>query len=401
MSKPLNILVLCYEYPPIGGGGGVGAQQYAEAWAAAGHRVTALTSWDKGLPRRSQVGGVDVVRVLAFGKKNRATATNLSMLCYLVFGFLHLVLRLGRFRRFGVINTHFAIPTGPLGVVATRLLSTPNLLTIIGGDIYDPTKASSPHRSGLLRRVNGWIMNDADTVVAISSDTKRRAEKYYDIHQPIHVINYGFIPSELPQATRAELGLREDLYYLISVGRLVERKGFEYLIRAMVELPKEMQLLIIGDGPLEGSLREVAAQAAVSDRVKLLGYLTRERIWAHLRVADCYVLSSIHEGLGIVVQEAMYAGLPIVSTDDGGQVDLVKDGRNGLLVKPADVEGLVSAIRRLHAERELARAMAQNNREDLKRLYMTVNAKEYTELFRSIFDADEASASAANAPRRK
>jgi glycosyltransferase involved in cell wall biosynthesis len=362
MSQPLNILVLCYEYPPIGGGGGVGAQQYAEAWAAQGHRVTALTSWDKGLPRRSQERGVDVIRVLAFGKKNRATATNLSMLCYLVFGFFHLALRIGRFRSFDVINTHFSIPTGLLGIVATRLMATPNLLTIIGGDIYDPTKASSPHRSALLRRVNSFVINDANTVVAISSDTKRRAEEHYKLRQQIHVINYGFLPVELPQTTRAELGLCEDLYYLVSVGRLVER-------------------------PLEESLQSLAAQAGVADRVTMLGYLPRERIWAHLSVADCYVLSSIHEGLGIVVQEAMYAGLPIVSTDNGGQVDLVKQDRNGLLVEPADVGGLVAAIRKVHADRDLARVMARNNRQDLERVYMPVNAGEYTDLFRSTITA--------------
>lgn len=397
MSKVLNILVLCYEYPPIGGGGGVGAQQYAEAWAAAGHRVTALTSWDKGLPRRERVRGVDVVRVLAFGKKNRATATNLSMLWYLVFGFLHILLRLGRFRRFDVINTHFAIPTGPLGVVARRLSSAPNLLTIIGGDIYDPTKASSPHRSAVLRRINSFVINDADRVVAISSDTKRRAKQYYQIRQPIQVINYGFSPTEIPRTTRAELGLREDLYYLVSVGRLVERKGFDHLINSMASLPSDVRLLIIGDGPLEGSLRQTAETAAVTDRVQLLGYLAREKIWAHLQAADCYVLSSIHEGLGIVVQEAMHAGLPIVSTNDGGQVDLLEEGRNGLLVNPADVAGLVSAIRRLYTDRDLGRAMAANNQEDLKRLYMSANAEEYTKLFRSMLE-DPAAASTAAAP---
>jgi glycosyltransferase involved in cell wall biosynthesis len=155
----------------------------------------------------------------------------------------------------------------------------------------------------------------------------------------------------------------------------------------MAELPEQIRLLIIGDGPLEESLQSVAAQAGVADRVTMLGYLPRERIWAHLSVADCYVLSSIHEGLGIVVQEAMYAGLPIVSTDNGGQVDLVKQDRNGLLVEPADVGGLVAAIRKVHADRDLARVMARNNRQDLERVYMPVNAGEYTDLFRSTITA--------------
>ena len=175
--------------------------------------------------------------------------------------------------------------------------------------------------------------------------------------------------------------MKNDRYYLIGIGRLVERKGFEYLIRALARLPDNVELLLIGDGPIEEDLRKEARDTGVEDRVSLLGYQTGEQIWAYLLAADCYVLSSIHEGLGIVVQEAMYAGLPIVSTDNGGQVDLIQEGRNGLLVGVADVDALVTAIDRLYRDRELSTTMAKNNQEDLKRLYMPVNCKEYINLF--------------------
>lgn len=380
-GEQLRILVLCYEYPPIGGGGGVGAQQYAEAWAEAGHEVTVLTSLARGLERRETVRGVDIVRVPALGKKERATATVLSMAWYLASGFVHTLLRPRRFRRFDVINTHFSIPTGPLGVWVRRLSGAPQLLTIIGGDIYDPTKASSPHRSALLRRVNRYLIDHADRVVAISSDTRRRAVEHYGVTRTIDVVNYGFRPVEIPAATREELGLAADRYYLVSVGRLVDRKGFDHLIRALAALPADIHLLIIGDGPLEASLRGLARDAGVAERVHLVGYLPRDRILAHLSVADCYVLSSIHEGLGIVVQEAMYAGLPVVSTDDGGQVDLLTEGRNALLVPPADEGALAAAIRRLYDEPELAAQMRDHNRRDLERLYLAPNAAEYLALF--------------------
>jgi len=382
MSKPLNVLVLCYEYPPIGGGGGVGAKQYAEAWAAAGHHVTVLTSWDKGLLRRENIGGVDVIRVFVFGKKDRATATNLSMLCYLFFGFFYLLRHLFVLRRTEVINTHFSIPTGPLGVVASKLLSAPNILTIIGGDIYDPTKRSSPHRRAVLRLANACIINSANIIVAISSDTKKRATQHYKIRKPIHVINYGFEPMKIAKSNRGDLGLIENAYYLISVGRLVERKGFEFLIRSLGNLPDDVRLLIIGDGPLESKLIDVAHQEEVGERVSFLGYQPREKILRYLTLADCYVLSSLHEGLGIVVQEAMFAGLPIVSTDNGGQVDLVKDGRNGVLTKPADVDRLTTAIEKLYSDRRLAAGMAANNRQDIEQLYMSVNCEEYIAFFR-------------------
>ncbi len=381
-GKRLRILVLCYEYPPIGGGGGVGAQQYAEAWAQAGHHVTVLTSRDKGLERRERVRGVDVIRVLTVGKKNRATATNLSMLCYLVSGTAYLLAHIRELRATEVINTHFSIPTGPLGMAAKMLLSAPNVLTIIGGDIYDPTKRSSPHRSAILRFCNAAIINAASSVVAISSDTKRRAEEHYKIRQEIEVVNYGFNPPERSAPDRAGLGLSDGTYYLIGVGRLVKRKGFDHLIAAMKELPDDIHLLLIGDGPLEPELRDAAAKAGAEERVVFLGYQTRDRIWEYLQAADCFVLSSHHEGLGIVVQEAMCAGLPVVSTNNGGQVDLIRNGRNGILVDPLDSGGLAAAIRTMHADREKAAQMGRNNEEDIRRCYMETNREEYIRIFR-------------------
>jgi glycosyltransferase involved in cell wall biosynthesis len=380
-EKKLNILVLCYEYPPIGGGGGVGAKQYAEAWAEAGHHVTVLTSWDKGLQRREQLRDVDLIRVPTFGKKNRATATNLSMLSYLAFGIAYLIFHFSDFKKVEVINTHFSIPTGPLGMVASKLFARPNVLTIIGGDIYDPTKRSSPHRSAVLRFFNSMIINSATYVVAISSDTKKRALEHYDIRKEIHVINYGFTPPERTNTNRSELGLSEQLYYLVAVGRLVKRKGFEYLIESLQYLPNEIQLLIIGDGPLEQELRNVAMQVGVSDRVNLLGYQTRERIWEYLQVSDCFVLSSLHEGLGIVVQEAMCAGVPIVASDNGGQVDLIHNGRNGILVSPMNSQALSSAIKEIYSHPDTANEMGRNNKNDIIRCYMPVNREEYINLF--------------------
>lgn len=383
-DRSLTILVLCYEYPPIGGGGGVGAQQYAEAWAAAGHKVVVLTSWDRGLERRERLRGVDVIRVPAPGKKNRATATTLSMFCYLAFGLAFLVSHRRDFRDVEVINTHFAIPTGPLGVAASKWLSAPNVLTIIGGDIYDPTKRSSPHRSSLLRFCNRVIIRSAAEVVAISSDTKKGAEEHYRVRREIKVVNYGFDPPKGNGRRRDELGLSERGYYLIAVGRLVKRKGFEYLIRALQELPAEIRLLLIGDGPEEADLREVVSQAGVNERVAFLGYQTRERIWEYLLAADCFVLSSLHEGLGIVVQEAMAAGLPVVATDNGGQVDLIRDGRNGLLIRPMDSAALAEAIGRIYSDREAAAEMGRNNRKDIERCHMAPNSREYLRIFRDV-----------------
>ena len=379
----MEILLLCYEYPPLGGGGGVGARQYAEAWAAKGHRVTVLTSGASGLAATEVVNRVRVVRAFAFGRRSRATATLLAMLAYNLMGALHLLLRRRDFASIEVINSHFSIPTGPLGALAARLLQRPNVLTIIGGDIYDPSKRSSPHRSALLRRVNRWLIEDADRVIAISSDTRRRAEEWYGITRPVEVVNYGFRPSggtaDPVPARREGRGFR-----LISVGRLVERKGFAHLVEALAMLPEDVELELIGDGPCEGALKQLAAAKGVAARVAFLGYRTRAQIHRPLREADCYVLSSLHEGLGIVVQEAMDAGLPVVATDNGGQVDLIREPRNGILVPPADPAALARAIATLYRDRALARTMGAHNRIDIRELDLEENCERYLDVFRTV-----------------
>ncbi|MGD8496002.1 MAG: glycosyltransferase family 4 protein [Gemmatimonadales bacterium] len=389
MSERLHILVLCYEYPPVGGGGGVGASQYAEAWAAAGHRVTVLTSGTTALPIEEESGGLRVVRLRVSGRKERATATNRAMLGYLVAGAGWIAGHRDEFRDLDVINTHFAIPTGPLGAFASHVLDAPNVLTIIGGDIYDPSKSSSPHRHLWSRIANRWLVGHADEVIAISSDTRDRARRYYGIERPIQVIPYGFSPPEdgEPSTDGEPLSTTADDFRLMAVGRLVPRKGFDHLLRALAELPPNVRLEVVGDGPLAEPLRRQATELGISDRVSWPGFLPRPEILRRLRRSDCFVLSSLHEGLGIVVQEAMHAGLPVVATDNGGQVDLVSHETTGLLVPVADPAALAAAVRRLMDDPDSREAMGRRGRERIAELAMPQNARQVAGVLRAAIGA--------------
>jgi glycosyltransferase involved in cell wall biosynthesis len=372
----------------------VGAQQYAQAWAAAGHQVTVVTTGNPGLAARERVSGVDVQRVPVIGRRARATSTFLSMALYNVSGLSHVLRNRSALSDCDVINCHFSIPTGPLAWVAARLFGRPNVLTIIGGDIYDPSKKSSPHRSVVFRAINRWLMRSADAVIAISSDTKTRAQAYYGVDRPIHVINYGFDPPSPCSDAADRLADAFAGFTLIGIGRLVARKGFVYAIQALVELPDDVRLVIIGDGPLEEELRADAKRLGVGDRVVLTGYMPRTEIAGCLRRADCFILPSLHEGLGIVVQEAMDAGLPVVATNHGGQVDLIRESRNGFLVDPEDSKALAEAVHRLYENRELAQAMGRNNREDIERLHIGANSLEYISVFSELSRAQPALATA-------
>lgn len=363
----------------------MGASQYAEAWAAAGHSVTVLTSGSERLPIEQTGGGLRIVRLRAAGRRDRATTTNRAMFAYLVAGTRWIVRHRDELAASDVINTHFSIPTGPLGMFAGRYLNVANVLTIIGGDIYDPSKTSSPHRHLLTRIANRRIIRSADAVIAISNDTRERAGRYYGIQRPIHVIPYGFSPPSEAEGAglRQERDGTDDAFRLIAVGRLVPRKGFDHLLAALSQLPAKVRLEVIGDGPLAMPLRDLAAKLGVADRVSWPGFLSRAEILRRMSRADAFVLSSLHEGLGVVVQEAMFSGLPIVATDTGGQTDLITDGGNGLLVRVGDAGGIATAVRKLMEDANRREAMGRKSRERIAELAMPRNAEEVLGVLRT------------------
>ena len=150
---------------------------------------------------------------------------------------------------------------------------------------------------------------------------------------------------------------------LISVGRLIERKGYRYLIEALKNI-NNVELILIGEGNLKGELEELAREHQV--QVKFLGNVSHDRIPEHLRMADLFVLPSLNEGMSNALLEAMACGLPVIATDTGGCRELIKG--NGFIVKKGDVPGLKRAIEKLFDSPELIETMSKTSRELAERM---------------------------------
>jgi glycosyltransferase involved in cell wall biosynthesis len=144
---------------------------------------------------------------------------------------------------------------------------------------------------------------------------------------------------------RKELGLPPEGPIIGTVGRLVPIKGHTWLVRAvarvLVEFPQTC-VVLVGDGPLLGELKDLAAELGISPHVVFLG--TRHDIPECLAVLDLFVLPSLNEGMGRALLEAMAVGCPVVATRVGGIPDIVADGTTGLLVPPRDDRALAEAI---------------------------------------------------------
>jgi L-malate glycosyltransferase len=382
-NKKLKILIINYEFPPLGGGGGVATNDLALEWVKQG-TVDVLTSSFTGLPAFEKVGDINVHRVKILFRKSRDAASFISMLSYLPGAFFRGI-RLIRKNRYDVINTHFAVPSGPVGFLLGKMFGIPNVLSLHGGDIYDPSKKMSPHKSFFFSRVVRFILNHADRIVAQSSNTRDNTLKYYNPRKPVEIIPLAFHAPADPKTTRKAMGIDAKEFMLITIGRLIKRKALEVLIKAVARVKdKKVRLYVMGDGPEREFLEQTARESGVADRIVFLGYVSDEDKFRYIRVADLFTLTSLHEGFGIVFMESMYFGLPVVCTNNGGQVDFLKDGENALLIDVGDVGACAAAIERFVRDRKLYTRCSKNNREAVKMFYAEAVANKYIEIFRDI-----------------
>ncbi len=382
-SRTERILIINYEFPPLGGGGGIATYDLALEWSKTA-RVDVLTSSFRDIPSYENMDGIHVYRAKIFFRKSRDAASFLSMFSYLVTGFIK-GFALCRKYRYDVINTHFAVPSGPLGHLLSRLFGIPNVLSLHGGDIYDPSKKMSPHNSWFFSRVVRWMLRKADAVVAQSSNTRQNALTYYDPGREIDIIPLAFHPPEIPESSRESLGLKKDDFVLITIGRIVKRKAIDVLLRALSILPERpYRLLIMGDGPEREYLEGLSNELGIEERVRFLGFVEDGDKYRYLSQSDLFVLTSLHEGFGIVFMESMYCGLPIVCTNNGGQVDFLVDGENALLIDVGDVEACAKSIQRFHDDGMLYEHCAEKNRKKVQDFYADAVAEQYMNTFNSL-----------------
>ncbi len=378
--KKLKILLINYEFPPLGGGGGVASYDLAVEWAKHA-QVDVLTSSFKHLPKKEIINGINIYRSKIFFRKSRDTASFLSMLSFLITGFLKGI-SLVRHNRYHIINTHFALPSGPLGYLLGKMFKIYNVLSIHGGDIYDPSKKLSPHKNFLFKKIVKFILNHADKIVAQSTNTRDNALKYYKPKKEVIIIPLAFHPVKKPLIKRKELGLASNQFILCSIGRIIKRKALDVVIRAIKLLNNNKIFFnIMGDGPERKNLEKLADNLNLKKQVKFLGFVEEKEKYANLCIADLFVLTSLHEGFGIVYMEAMFCGLPIICANHGGQVDFLTDQENALLIEVGDLKACAHAIERFYKEKNLHLKCKKNNIIKVKEFYADNIAKKYLTLF--------------------
>lgn len=207
------------------------------------------------------------------------------------------------------------------------------------------------------------VYNRADVVIT-PSVTLRDELRAHGVTVPVEYLSNGIDTSvTLPKTSYAPTRR------LLHAGRLGHEKNVDQVLEAfalLVQKEHDCTLDIVGDGPARDHLERMAVRLGVSDRVRMRGFMDRAALGRIYRSYDAFVTASTIETQGIVLLEAMSAGLPIVAVRALAIPEIVGEGRAGVLVEPGDIPGLADALMRVLADQPLREAMGQAGREDVR-----------------------------------
>jgi len=217
------------------------------------------------------------------------------------------------------------------------------------------------------------FLDKVDLVIASSPNMVEHSPFLAPIADKCRVVPYGidvdrYAPNDATDARAAELRAGHARPIVLFVGRLIYYKGADVLVRAMADV--DADLVIVGRGPLEGELRQLASAAGILDRITFLPPLPDDELRAWYRAADVFCLPSVarSEAFGLVQLEAHASGVPTVSTTLTTSVPFVnQNGVTGLTVPPGDVTALAQALQTLVTDDELRRTLGEQALERVRR----------------------------------
>jgi len=448
----MRILIVNYEYPPIGAGGGKASRKIAEKLVEFGHTVQVVTARPAQLyslfGNLSLLAGVAFWVYLAyikinFGKDISDHGFTLLGTLLLLIGF---ILRntaltwelmspirglkrlefingvevrrvpVGRRRRDyssiwemgtfvasamwyclrttrdfqpDVVHIFFAIPDGPVGWLLKRTHRLPYIVSLRGADVPTDEVKRFATAYKLLRPVFRGLLKDADAVVSVSNGLRSHAQKSAPV--PIEVISNAI---DLSLFTPPLEAAPTETVRLLYVGRLVASKSPDVLIEAVARLKNltdtPFLLAVVGEGAHRAALERMVIDQNLSKFVTFAGWVGHPDLLAYYRRADIFVTATTWEGMPNTVLEAMACGLPIVGTDAPGMNQLVTDNRNGFLSPVKDAARLADRLRRLVDNPPERARMGRESRKIAENQFSwDFISAQYVEIYRRVAKATE------------
>lgn len=322
----------------------------------------------------------------------------LSPLMYF-FGTIALI-RLIKKEKIDVVNAHWILPNGFIAGVAKIFTGVKVVSTLPGSDVY---MAQKNFFFGFLAKfatlMSDWVTSNSpqllDDLAEVNtkdgSGQKRLKKKFSPII-------YGVDPKKFRPTTkmreiiRKKLNVPDNDLIVLGVGRLVAKKGFEYLIKAVpavLKANKNVTFVVIGEGDQRQELEDLAKRLGVDNKFRFPGWVNYDKLVHYYNVSDVFILPSIRDEEGnlddqsVSVVEAMACNKPIVTADFPGYRIVVKEGANGFLVEVKDYKQIERALIKLITSKQLRNSMGKKSRDlILEKFSWKMIGEQYTLLFK-------------------
>lgn len=343
----MRIGITCY---PSEGGSGVVATELGKELARRGHEIHFITS---SLP----------IRLRRFESNicfHEVRPENYPVFLYPPYS-LSLAAKMAEVTQaynLDILHAHYAMPHAASAYLAKQMLGDTKVRTVTtlhGTDITLVGQAPSFHM------VTRFSIQQSDCVTSVSEWLKQETNRIFDPKRSIRVIP-NFVDTETfsprDRSTVRDQFARPGEKLLMHISNFRPVKNISAVVETFAEVRKRIpaRLLLVGDGPERVPVEKQVHTLGLADQVTFLG--NQEYIEDLLPLADVFLLPSLHESFGLVVLEAMAAGVPVVATNVGGPPEVVTDGESGFLRAPDDVPGMVEAAMGVLTDSELAASVS-------------------------------------------
>lgn len=338
----MKVLLINYEYPPIGGGAGNATKHIGEQLVKLGCEVAVVTTKYKGLAREELINGVKIYRLPALRRRSNQSSVH-EMITFILSGIWHRNSVLRRFQP-PVIIAFLGIPSGLVAWWYWRKNKIPYIISLRGGDVPGTQPEQLKLYHSICKPLIKNIWQEAKYVVANSKGLRELASRTMKEKVILTIPNGVDLTTYKP---RGEKGATESVR-LLYAGRVSMEKRLDLLIEALTELKHlNWKLQIVGEGPELKELKQQVIRNELTERVEFSGWKRQEELVKIYQQADVFVFPSTSEGMPNVVLEAMACGLPVITSKIPGCEELVEDGVNGFLIKPRNKEQLKVALIKL------------------------------------------------------
>lgn len=372
----MNILIINYEYPPIGGGAAKATYNIVKRIALKNDiKIYLLFGANKEFSNYPFVENVEYYPVF-YPRKSIHETGALGMIIFLFKAAIELK-KIIKNNKIDLIHYFFSVPTGLLSFL--HMKSIPYIVSLRGGDVpkYNPGEMQLFHF--LLKPLNKLLLKKSKRVVALSNNLGEMAKKELGIKNYSVVYNGIDIKRKKNNYKKPNGKLK-----IITISRLIDWKRIDLIIKAIKDF-RDVKLRIIGTGKEENRLKQLVKKLNINDSVEFLGFIKNKDIHKYLINSDIFILPSIGDSFGIVFLEAMACGLPIIAAKAGGVPEVVHDGYNGFLVEPNNLEELVNVILNLKEDKQLRKTFSVNSLKLVKEKFgWDKGSQQYYELYDNI-----------------